>query len=377
MSPNRTNLRFSVKKNSKEKVMEDLNWLIQNVEREGEKTEKTIIFCPMMTEIASVVNHLMMKLGDSAYAPKGSHNPNDCLIGIFHSRSWQKCKDRVLNAMKGEEKMRIVVASTALSMGVNFPNIRFIINWGPPRTLLEFHQQAGRAGRDNVPSHVITIYHGHQLSHCEQAIKNFVQSDGVSCLRVAAYNKLDPDIQPLQPGHQCCKFCTYYCSCQGDVKCEKTFDYERGSSGNQGKRKNQFSRIVSERDKDDLKAALNEIKLNMTSSTLVGDVVSTHGFSTQLIEDVVSNCSVLFTVVDVLHTCPVFSLSHAIMILEIIQDIFNDIPNFDESMNMIGNENIQAYEIDYFQKVLEEVAVDNSFLDTPEDEEDELPEVWS
>ena len=46
-------------------------------------------------------------------------------------------------------------------------------------------------------------------------------------------------------------------------------------------------------------------------------------------------------------------------------------------MNMIGNENIHAYEIDYFQKVLEEVAVDNSFLDTPEDEEDELPEVWS
>ena len=44
---------------------------------------------------------------------------------------------------------------------------------------------------------------------------------------------------------------------------------------------------------------------------------------------------------------------------------------------MIGNENIQAYEIDYFQKVLGEVAVDNSLLDTPEDEEDELPEVWS
>lgn len=204
--------------------MEDLNWFIQNVQREGEKTEKTKIFCQMMTEIASVVNHLMMKLGDSAYSPKGSHNPNDCLIGIFHSRSWQKCKARVLNAMKGEEKMRIVVASTAPSMGLNFPNIRFIINCGPPRTLLEFHQQAGRAGRDNVPSHVITIYHGHQLSHCEQAIKNVIQSDGVSCLRAAAYNKLDPDIQPLQPGHQCCMFCIYYCSCQREVKCEKTFD---------------------------------------------------------------------------------------------------------------------------------------------------------
>ena len=95
----------------------------------------------------SVVKYLMMKLGESAYSPKGSRNPNDCLIGIFHSRSWQKCKDRVLNAMKGEGKTKIVVASTALSMGVNFPNIRFIINWGPHRTVLEFHQ-ARRARRD-------------------------------------------------------------------------------------------------------------------------------------------------------------------------------------------------------------------------------------
>mgnify|MGYP001794697989 CR=1 FL=1 len=74
--------------------------------------------------------------------------------------------------MKGEGKIRIVVASTALSMGVNFPNVRFVINWGPPRNLLDFHQQAVRAGRDNLPSHVITIYHGHQLSHCEEAIKD-------------------------------------------------------------------------------------------------------------------------------------------------------------------------------------------------------------
>ena len=77
MSPNRTNLRFSVQRNSKENVMEDLSWLIQKVEKAGKKTEKAIVFCPMMTEIASVVNCLMMKLGDSAYSPKGSHNPND------------------------------------------------------------------------------------------------------------------------------------------------------------------------------------------------------------------------------------------------------------------------------------------------------------
>ena len=83
ISPNRINFRFSVKKNSKHKVMDDLNWLIQKVEKQGEKTEKTIIFCPMMIEIASVVNYLMMKLGNSAYSPKGSHHPSDGLKADF------------------------------------------------------------------------------------------------------------------------------------------------------------------------------------------------------------------------------------------------------------------------------------------------------
>ena len=40
-------------------------------------------------------------------------------------------------------------------MGINFPDIRYVINWGPARTLLDHHYEAGRAGRDNNQSHVI------------------------------------------------------------------------------------------------------------------------------------------------------------------------------------------------------------------------------
>lgn len=42
-------------------------------------------------------------------------------------------------------------------MGVTFLDIWYIVNWGPARSLLDQHQEAGRAGRDGLPSHVLII----------------------------------------------------------------------------------------------------------------------------------------------------------------------------------------------------------------------------
>ena len=67
------------------------------------------------------------------------------------------------------------MASTVLSMGVTFGDIRYVINWGPARNFLDQLQEAGRAGRDGLRVHIIIVYHGQQLSQCEQEIKYFVQ----------------------------------------------------------------------------------------------------------------------------------------------------------------------------------------------------------
>ena len=44
-------------------------------------------------------------------------------------------------------------------MGVDFPNVRYVTKRGPARSLLEQHQEAGRAGRDGLESHIIIPYH--------------------------------------------------------------------------------------------------------------------------------------------------------------------------------------------------------------------------
>lgn len=153
VSPHRENLHFSVKKTTKDNVFNELDWLVEMVKQKGVLSDKTIIFCNTINDIASVVNYLMLKLGRAAYCDKNCCVATNCIIGIYHSSSWQQSKERVIHSLKGQGILRVVIATTALSMGVNFPDIRFIINWGPARNILDQHQEAGRAGRDGKSQH--------------------------------------------------------------------------------------------------------------------------------------------------------------------------------------------------------------------------------
>ena len=64
------------------------------------------------------------------------------MIAIFHSLSHKEYKDRLLNSFKNNGLKLIANATAALSMGVNFPDVRYVIMYGPARSLLDFHQEA-------------------------------------------------------------------------------------------------------------------------------------------------------------------------------------------------------------------------------------------
>ncbi|KGQ21321.2 ATP-binding protein [Thermus filiformis] len=57
-----------------------------------------------------------------------------------------------------EGKTRVMVATTAFGMGVDKPDIRLVVHWRPPRSLEEYIQQAGRAGRDREEAYCLLLY---------------------------------------------------------------------------------------------------------------------------------------------------------------------------------------------------------------------------
>lgn len=111
----------------------------------------------------------------------------------------------------------VALATMALSMGVNFPNVTYIVNFGPSRSLLDFHQQlqAGRAGRNGLSSGVILYFYGQQLPHCDDDVCTFLKSTG--CYRVASYLSFDPHIVSLLPSHECCSYVYCSMSCSSDT----------------------------------------------------------------------------------------------------------------------------------------------------------------
>jgi len=115
----------------------------------------------------------------------------------YHAGMATEKKNRVY-ADFVSDRIQIVVATIAFGMGIDKSNIRFVVHMTLPKTLENFYQEIGRAGRDGLESDTLLLFSSQDIIQQKMFIDNLPETPYKS----HAYNKLDSMVR-FAKGEMC------------------------------------------------------------------------------------------------------------------------------------------------------------------------------
>lgn len=125
----------------------------------------------------AMAEHLAMRLSsDETVTAVAYHAGVEATRRSQIQSTWKSSRSIQPPEGKPPPTFSIIVATNAFGMGIDNPDVRFVVHWTPPRSFESFVQESGRAGRDGRAATSLVYYGIQERNYIENLIYRDTES---------------------------------------------------------------------------------------------------------------------------------------------------------------------------------------------------------